>query len=475
MSTKVEGAQVEELDDPYEVKAGPTKELFIYMLVRDLSLRDAIGDLVDNSIDAVRKIIKLRNDAPSEFTLISNKYRGFTLTLTLDEDRFIIEDNCGGMDVTTAREYAFRFGRDPDAPPTPGSIGQFGIGMKRALFKLGRQLVITSRAESSSFTMKIDVDTWAADRKNWSFRFDTYDEEAKYKQEERGMRIEITRLNPDVAEMFRDSAKNLFESRLIKEIGNENLFSINNGFTIKINNHTLKPRQLEILTSPEFSAGIFEQSYMEMDERGQQAEVHVRIITGIGESKLADGGWYIFCNERLVLGPDQTDVSGWTGTSSDGGPKYHGQYERFRGYVFFTSDNAGVLPWNTTKTSMDMDSKLYQAVRQVMIRMMSPVNTFLNNLKKEREKDNPASNRPLQAAMEKTVATAVLAVQPEQQATQFTAPKPAASIRTEPDTQVIKYTVPTDKFDRVKEALGARRKDQVGPLTFEYYYRNEAE
>lgn len=459
-------------DDLYRVKAGATKELFIYMLVRDLVLRDAIGDLVDNSVDAVRRVVNTSAEEPSEFALTSDKYKGYYLTLTFDGSQFVIEDNCGGMEAETAREYAFRFGRDPSAPPTPGSIGQFGIGMKRALFKLGRHFHITSKAANSSFELTIDVDKWL-ESPDWDFRFDDYSERPTLQAEARGMRIVVTRLNPDVSDILGSGASNLFESRLNKEIGNENLFNINNGFIIKINNNRLRPRQLEILTAPEFKAGSFTQTYYEYDERGQRAAVEVRIITGIGESKLSDGGWYIFCNERLIVGPNQDSISGWIGQGS-GTPKYHGQYERFRGYVFLSSDNAAVLPWNTTKTSMDMDSKLYISVRQEMIRMMGPVITFLNDMKKEREKDNPIENRPLEAAVARARLAPILTVATEQQAPQFVAPRPSP-VTPLVAKQLIRYYTDMERFELVKKSLRASRKDDVGPMVFDYYYRNEVE
>ena len=36
--------------------AEPTKEFFISMLVRDINLKDAIGDLVDNCIDGAKNL-----------------------------------------------------------------------------------------------------------------------------------------------------------------------------------------------------------------------------------------------------------------------------------------------------------------------------------------------------------------------------------------------------------------------------------
>ncbi len=38
------------------INAYPTKELFISILVRDVTMRDAIGDLLDNSVDGALRL-----------------------------------------------------------------------------------------------------------------------------------------------------------------------------------------------------------------------------------------------------------------------------------------------------------------------------------------------------------------------------------------------------------------------------------
>ena len=96
------------------------------MLTRDVLLTRAIIDLVDNSIDGAKR---LRSEGD---------YSGLKVIIRFSEEEFSIEDNCGGISIPTARDYAFRFGRPKDAPSTTSSVGQFGVGMKRTFFKLGR-------------------------------------------------------------------------------------------------------------------------------------------------------------------------------------------------------------------------------------------------------------------------------------------------------------------------------------------------
>jgi|GEM_PF-3434021 len=61
------------------IHAEPTKDLFIYMLVRDIPLIRAIIDLVDNSVDGA--------------TQQSNEnYQNFWIKIFLDKESFKIED-----------------------------------------------------------------------------------------------------------------------------------------------------------------------------------------------------------------------------------------------------------------------------------------------------------------------------------------------------------------------------------------------
>ena len=460
-----------------KIDASPTKELFISMLVRDLSLRDAIGDLVDNSVDAARKLFEQREniqESNAEVLLSEFEYDNLRVDITLTGNEFIISDNCGGMSVATARDYAFRFGRSKEADKTPGSIGQFGIGMKRALFKLGNHFTVASRTRNNRFSLDVPVREWAG-REDWNFMMPDYDENAPdAPAAEQGTHIHVTELLPDVAAQF---SSQKFIGDLSTELENENIYNIQRGLTIGVNGRRLSARPLQIRTSAEFKTGYFEQNIPLVNYKQEEIIVNVRYIVGIGDAILADGGWYIFCNDRLVTGtgPDQSAVSGWTGRGQGGGPKYHDQFERFRGYVFISSVDASLLPWNTTKNSMDMDSRLYQGIRAKMIEMMQPVISFLNSVKKEKENDNPEDNQPLNRHLDNTKVVALSSITPQsaQVAQQFSAPTDQIIVQPRKSQAVIRYEESKIKIERVKKSLGVTTLPEVGQGTFDYYYENE--
>jgi hypothetical protein len=81
----------------------------------------------------------------------------FQATLDLRSDGFVIEDNCGGIPLSTARDYAFRFGREVGDRRDSDiiTIGMYGIGMKRAIFKLGRSARVTSKSGEDSLVTRL--------------------------------------------------------------------------------------------------------------------------------------------------------------------------------------------------------------------------------------------------------------------------------------------------------------------------------
>ena len=130
------------------IDAHPAKAFFVDMITRDIELPDAILDLLDNCIDGAQRLGPKGGERP---------YEGRWAKIEFNEKEFTIEDNCGGIPLDIAKEYAFRMGRPPTVKTSkPGSIGVYGIGMKRAIFKLGTSCVVHSFTRNESFDVKID-------------------------------------------------------------------------------------------------------------------------------------------------------------------------------------------------------------------------------------------------------------------------------------------------------------------------------
>ena len=131
------------------VEASPTKAFFVSMLTRDIKLEDAILDLLDNCIDGILRISKKEGSKP---------YDSFKAEIEFDAKSFSISDNCGGI-PWSLHKSAFRMGRPPkNHSKVSGSVGVYGIGMKRAIFKLGRHCTISTRNANKHYEIKITPD-----------------------------------------------------------------------------------------------------------------------------------------------------------------------------------------------------------------------------------------------------------------------------------------------------------------------------
>lgn len=442
--------------NPNIVSADPAKGFFVSMLIKDITLRDAIGDLVDNSVDAIKEIVNDTSDLS-----------GYEVAIKLGKSFFSITDNGFGMEAKVARETAFNFGKSDQHKLIDNSIGQFGIGMKRAFFKLGSNIKVKSISKTSQFELTIDVEEWLKEPKKWEYEFDpgTLKEGIQDDLKNSGFKIHITNLSFDSQVSFDDPN---FIDKLIKEISLEHMLNINKGLTIKINGIKLKPTKITLVNDENIKP-----TYWEKTSNGQT----VKILAGISEKDSEDGGWYIFCNDRLIISKNKTAETVWTGSRGDGVPLWHAQYFRFRGYVFFEAKDSSDLPWNTTKNGMDLDSPYYKEVRGKMILMTRQVMELLDKLKEEKTKDNPQENQTLNKLVEDSLKTAK-PVGKVLETTQllnhkfhfpiklFNPPRKSKSVR-------ITYQVSKEKYDAVEQHLDASSAKEVGFSTFNYYYNNQ--
>ena len=454
------------------IHAEPTKDFFISMLIRDITVNAAIIDLVDNCIDgAIRFRTEERN--PQQKGAAGRKstdlkFDGLWIKLDTRDHQFLIQDNCGGISADLARNYAFKFGRPPEAElqSPPHSVGQFGVGMKRALFKLGSKFTIDSSSAEHEFEVKIDALKWRDETGEWHFKFGKLDEKP-IPPERRGTKIIIEDLHPSVEKYF-STPENINKLRL--EIGERHQVNIARGIAIHLNGREVRAQPAELLSSEEIRPGYQRKSF----RRSGGGTVTVRIWAGLGRApnepenkKLA--GWYVFCNGRMILRADQSSTTGWGEGDDTKVPKYHGEYRLFRGYAMFDSDDGNVLPWNTTKTGIDEESWIYPNVKQQMIILMKPVITFLNHLKKEADPERGEGDvaGPLAMAIEKAELSPVFDVP---HSSKFVAP-PAPPAP--PRGEIIRYRRPKDDIERVKQALDAKSNREVGERTFDHYLNVE--
>lgn len=435
----------------WTANAKPTKEFFINMITRDIGLDECIFDLLDNSIDGAKR--GTSNDP-------EKRYAGFHAKIIINKDQFILTDNCGGISLNDAVNYAFHFGRRSDAPPTEGqSIGLYGIGMKRAIFKMGKDIKIKSATELKSaeaFQTHIVVDDWAA-TDDWDFTLNQWDADFV------GTEIEIKSLREGTSSEFSDE---MFLNKLRRDIGKYYSFIIQDGFEIFVNGKIVAAYDFRLRHSSE----IAPISLLYSDN--VDTDVTVRITAGLAgaipddvsdpELGVKDAeywGWFVVCNDRVVLAGDKTDKTVW---GDSGFAVWHPQYNGFMGIVEFSSSSPRKLPWTTTKRQIDDTTPIY---RRAVVKMKEATRTFTTyttarkaDLDKARQSEIAAPLTPIRN----------LATQPAMKLPVFQSPN-AVQMAT------ISFQRPKKEVARVAESLGNKNMTnrQVGLETFKYYLENE--
>lgn len=435
---------------PTEASAGsgkvihtdPTKDFFVKMITRDISLRDCIFDLLDNAIDGAR-----RTPAPN-----GSPFSSHLIELAFDSTKFEIKDNCGGIRLSDAIDYAFHFGRRQNSPSdVKGGIGLYGIGMKRAIFKIGKLCNVISHADDASFKVVIDVPKWEVETSNWDFEYEDVAIVAT-----KGTTISITNLNDGIVQMLGDSG---FENELVKDIARDYAFFIQQGLKIAVRNNSVPSYKYQLVTSDQVVPAV--ETYVDED-------VSVRILVGLVDelpSEIPDElrpssveryGWFVICNDRVVLAADKTERTVW---GDDDYKVWHPQYNGFGGFIFFSSADQSKLPWTTTKRELDAASPLYRRAIAKMKVLTDQFTKYTNIRKHDLE-----GARTAEARKSVVEVSELKTVQPLKMPT-------LAGVSQQSDMVSISYQRRKSEVDEVKKHLGysGMSNKEMGVKTFEYY------
>jgi hypothetical protein len=354
-------------DDTETAKAIPTKQFFVSMLTRDISLADAILDLVDNCLDGA---LRSANGDPVD-------YSKHLVKVTLSDGQFLIEDNCGGIPRDVAKNYAFKMGREPDDTRDSDSetIGMYGVGMKRAIFKMGRSAVVKTMFGDDAFEVPITSD-WL-DNKEWDPLPITNTPQVD-RLPETGTQIRVGNLYPGVSRHFTNGG---FKNELCTAISEHFTMFLQNGLKITVNDQEIQPVKVEVLVSDDIDGPapyVFEKTIDDVI-----VSITVGLNTGRGltddedssdferDRSAATAGWTVFCNDRAVIVGDKSRLTGW----GDGIPLYHYQFSIITGIVEFRSALAEKLPVTTTKRALDTSSDVWL---QAIVKMKEGMRTWIS-------------------------------------------------------------------------------------------------
>ena len=442
-----------------KASANPTKTFFVKTITKDILLEDCILDLIDNSVDGAWRTEGSRPMGLSEDADLSK----YSISITLSPTSFRIIDNCGGMTLDDAVDHAFSFGRHATEAHDDYSIGVYGIGMKRAVFKLGTQIRIRStfsdeNKERVAFAVPINAQAWVAnDTPPWDF-----DIESDMPLAKDGVEIFVSVLTSNAARAFESAT---FLQNLRRTIARDYTLHMNRGLKISLNDKPIVGWPIELRSSEEFSP-----LRVEYKDQVEVMDISIEIIGGMSapppdssepdEKADVDNpfGWYVACNGRIVLAADKNIASGW---GVDGWPIWHPQYSGFLGLILFTAANPAALPLTTTKRNVDTTSEIYSRARPRMRDVTRKWIDYTNARKQALE----------EAKIKETQATLVSIYQLRK----VDAVKlPALTAKAAPPPANVHYAVPVPRMRKLAQALGSINLAyrEVGLKSFDYTYND---
>jgi hypothetical protein len=332
------------------VNFGIERSYVFDVMTQDISTSECLLDLIDNSIDAARRDISSKCQ-PSISKGLPESYDGYFINLNISPEKIEIIDNCQGMEQQLLAEKAFKLG---SRHRQNYSIGIYGVGLIRAFWKMGNEGSLITDNGKEMFHLnfsKSEIDKNENSLLPADIKVTT------------GSRRNHLLIQDLTNEAFLDCNDSGWISLLRVKISRVFGLCIRKGLVIKIN-EVLVPefgpkirKDLEDLYFPrtwntsngvlvKVEAGVHE-NYLFTGERNHSADKN-KLLT-------KDFGWYVACNDRIVLIADMSPRVGWNNV-------WHSEYNGFLGWAHFISSDAKLLPWNSRKTDISLEKTAQREV-----------------------------------------------------------------------------------------------------------------
>jgi hypothetical protein len=370
------------LIETLKITMGTSSDFLEQILTKDVSTLEAIYDLIDNSIDAARNQIFLNPKTLKDKFGLPESYEGFSVTLDITKDTISITDNCLGMDKETLANKAFVIATTSNHE---FGIGQYGIGLKRSLLKMGNEY---------KFIIDNGINKYSADFNNHNIGGTKGELLAEVRNSDGNPHTIFTVFNLK-EEIIRDIQNHRWIDNAIQGIEDRYSIYFAKGFNIYLNYFDQKLELNSKLPSLRFNG-----KFLPKNKEMEFGDVKVIIESGIHENyyfptedkyslsenrKLTnDFGIYFICNDRVIVKSSTDAKHGWK-------TKWHSEYNGFVCLVRFIAKNPSDLPWNTAKSSMREDASLFLDV----IDNIQPIaDTYRSEIKQrynKRKEANPAT------------------------------------------------------------------------------------
>lgn len=370
--------------DDFYADTSPDKAFTIDTFTRDASVQECIFDLIDNSIDAARKKLHENNKLIIDDNGLVSDYSGIKIKVLINQQCISIEDNCSGMEPSEIRNGILRFGQPSKAEY---SIGLYGIGLNRAIYKLGNKTNIVTETKTDKSQVKINMEAYRKEQSKWLIPASTLPTTGQT-----GTELSISDINNEVEHILADTE---FVNKMKSEASKRYSNFILKDLQLEINAELIKAQKIQIRADGPLSP--LRKTYTAKNG------VRIKIIAGqhikhrftnengfnkkINKEIVGDYGWSIICNDRVVIKSNKESKTGWE-------KHWHTEYNGFVGVVEFIAKDGRTLPWNTSKSDINFSNSAYQSAIEDMRSFTNEWRKHGNLAKKLRLANQPLNSPP---------------------------------------------------------------------------------
>ena len=315
----------------------PGKRLF-FAIIADYNLNRLICELIDNALD-------------NWISYGKANLLQIIIEIDIEQQTLIIKDNSGGVKECDLKNLISpgETGNDPCSE----IIGYFGVGTKRSVIALAKDVKIKSRHKKQGTFLVEFNDDWLLENNNWSLEYYLIDD-----IEESNTHIILQSIRYVIDEKMVDRLKEHLKATYAK-------FLVQGNFKILVNGEYLTPILFENWAYPPDYKPIIYKGIVSTDE----GDIRVKILAGLSkESSPATGeyGVYFYCNNRLIARGLRTIPVGF-GTHLAGKP--HPDLSIMR--VIVTLDgSAKLMPWNSSKSDIYYEHKIFEKIQDNLIKIV---------------------------------------------------------------------------------------------------------
>jgi hypothetical protein len=375
-----------EVNQPSEVRVSFSSDpdYVIKGLTSDVTTIECIYDLIDNSIDAARNSL-LKIDTKKDKFGLPSSYNGYEIRVSIDNKNVTILDNCSGIDEKTLSNKTFTIG---SRSQHPYGIGHYGVGLNRAIFKLGAQVHLITDDGIDQFSLTFSE---SEVRKAVANTIEIKANRLKTTNKKFNL-IKISSIN---SEVYSDLGSAIWLKSTTDEIRKRYGIFTSKNLKILINDvpiGTFGPeirdpvflRKRERTLFSQSRVNIYMESGLHQDYRIKSVDDdYQELKSGIPELT-KEYGWYVVCNDRIILVADKTKITGWT-------TSWHNEYHGFLGWAYYVSEDPSLLPWDSKKTGINSNNKAHEESLPILKGLADSYRTDNRKLRKPKIAA-PASN-----------------------------------------------------------------------------------